>query len=133
MRMTKSRSISSPAAAGGMTILEVLVAMAVFAMVSVALLSTMNNQTFGLQRLEEKTFATIVADNQLAELEMRQTIPSFSWNEGSETMVDREWFYRYKSEETQDDSFVAVTIQVHATKDYDDPIVTLMTHLYRKK
>jgi general secretion pathway protein I len=116
-----------------MTILEVLVAMAVFAMVSVALLSTMNNQTFGLQRLEEKTFATIVADNQLAELEMRQTIPSFSWNEGSETMVDREWFYRYKSEETQDDSFVAVTIQVHATKDYDDPIVTLMTHLYRKK
>ena len=32
----------------GMTILEVLVALAVFAMVSVALLSSMNNQVFGL-------------------------------------------------------------------------------------
>ncbi len=108
-------------------------ALAVFAMVGVALLSSMNNQTFGLMRLEEKTFATIVADNQLAELEMRQVIPSFSWNEGSETMVDREWFYRYKAEETMDDRFVAVIMQVHATKDYDDPIVTIMTHFYRKK
>lgn len=116
-----------------MTILEVLVALAVFAMVGVALLSAMNNQSFGLQRLEEKTYATIVADNVLTELEMRQLVPSFSWNDGSETMVDREWFYRYKAEETQDDSFVAVTIQVHATKEYDDPIVTLMTHMYRRR
>ncbi|MBQ8708749.1 MAG: type II secretion system minor pseudopilin GspI [Succinivibrionaceae bacterium] len=128
--MTRIRNISD---SRGMTILEVLVALAVFAMVGVALLSAMNNQSFGLQRLEEKTYATIVADNVLTELEMRQLVPSFSWNDGSETMVDREWFYRYKAEETQDDSFVAVTIQVHATKEYDDPIVTLMTHMYRRR
>lgn len=129
-KMTRIRNISD---SRGMTILEVLVALAVFAMVGVALLSAMNNQSFGLQRLEEKTYATIVADNVLTELEMRQLVPSFSWNDGSETMVDREWFYRYKAEETQDDSFVAVTIQVHATKEYDDPIVTLMTHMYRRR
>ena len=131
--MAKTTRIRNISDSRGMTILEVLVALAVFAMVGVALLSAMNNQSFGLQRLEEKTFATIVADNVLTELEMRQLVPSFSWNDGSETMVDREWFYRYKAEETQDDSFVAVTIQVHATKDYDDPIVTLMTHMYRRR
>lgn len=130
VRMTRIRNISRNS---GMTILEVLVALAVFAMVGVALLSAMNNQSFGLQRLEDKTFAAIVADNQLTELEMRQQVPSFSWNEGSETMVDREWFYRYKAEETQDEKFVAVVIEVHGSKDYDDPIVSILTHMYRKR
>lgn len=128
--MIKIRNISR---SSGMTILEVLVALAVFAMVGVALLSAMNNQSFGLQRLEDKTFASIVADNQLTELEMRQQIPSFSWNEGSEMMVDREWFFRYKAEETQDEKFLAVVIEVHGSKEYDDPIVSVMTHMYRKR
>lgn len=117
----------------GMTILEVLVALAVFAMVSVALLSSMNNQVFGLQLLENKTFATIVADNQLTDLKMRSILPSESWVTGEEKLADRTWYFRYKALETADDAFMAIDMQVHATKEYDDPIVTIRTYIYTKK
>ncbi|MCR4553627.1 MAG: type II secretion system minor pseudopilin GspI [Succinivibrionaceae bacterium] len=117
----------------GMTILEVLVALAVFSMVSVALLSSMNNQVFGLQLLENKTFATFVADNQLTELKMRSVLPSKSWVTGEEKLADRTWYYRYQAIETGDDALMAIDMQVHETKKYDDPIVTIRTYVYTKQ
>lgn len=122
-----------PSSSKGMTILEVLVALAVFAMVSVALLSSMNNQVFGLQLLENKTFATFVADNQLADLKIRKILPTKAWVTGEEQLADRTWYYRYQALETGDSALVAVDMEVHATKDYDDPLVTLRTYLYTKK
>lgn len=116
----------------GMTILEVLVALAVFSMVSVALLSAMNNQVFGLERLEQKTFATYVADNVLADLIMRGVVPAESWVTGEYEMVDRKWFYRYQTLATADAHFLALDVEVHDTKEYDDPIASLRTYIYRK-
>lgn len=127
--MVKRKFFSSK----GMTILEVLVALAVFAMVSVALLSSMNNQVFGLQLLEKKTFATFVADNQLTELKLQKILPGQSWVTGTEELADRTWYYRYQAIPTMDESLVAIDMQVHETKDYDDPIVTIRTYLFTKK
>lgn len=115
-----------------MTILEVLVALAVFAMVSVALVSAMNNQIFGLSMLESKTFATYIADNQLTDLYLKKIIPSKSWVKGKEKFVDREWYYRYQSVETGDPHLIAIDMQVHDSKKYDNPIVTLRSYMYKR-
>lgn len=116
----------------GMTILEVLVALAVFAMVSITLMSAMNNQIYGLERLENKTYASIVADNQLQEILLRNQIPSFSWVTGKETLADKDWYYRYKAEKTVDNQFIAIEMEVHTSKNYDAQVITLRTYIYKK-
>ncbi len=116
----------------GMTLLEALVALAVFAMVSITLMSAVNNQIFGMQKLENKTYASLVADNQLQELLLRDQIPGNSWTGGKETLADRDWYYRYKADKTVDSKFVAIDIEVHTTKTYNDLIVALRTYVYRK-
>lgn len=116
----------------GMTLLEVLVALAIFAMVSITLMSAVNNQIFGLEKLENKTYAVMVADNQLQELLMKNIVPSNSWVGGMETMADRDWYYRYRAEKTVDSKFTAIDMEVHTTKKYTDPVISLRTYIYRQ-
>ncbi len=53
--------------ARGMTLLEVLVALAVFALAGLALVRTVTGQMVALGDMEEKTLATWVVENQLVQ------------------------------------------------------------------
>ncbi|HEX5842512.1 MAG TPA: type II secretion system minor pseudopilin GspI, partial [Pseudomonas sp.] len=59
--------------AGGFTLLEVLVALAIFALVAASVLTATARSLQTASRLEEKTLAMWIADNQLAELQLSKT------------------------------------------------------------
>ncbi len=61
--------------ARGFTLLEVLVALAIFAMVAASVLSASARSLQNASRLEDKTLAMWIADNRLNELQMEQTPP----------------------------------------------------------
>ena len=75
----------------GFTLLEVLVALAVFAVAAVALMKVSTSQLQLSGRLEEKTFAHWVALNMLTEMQAGQDWPSIGEQTGKVAMAGRDW------------------------------------------
>lgn len=106
----------------GMTLLEVLVALVVFAIGCMTVARTTGQQIRSLSELDNKILAGWVADNQLAIMTLNAARPSPLWQHGSENMGDRDWFWRYRSLQTTDPQLYAIDIEVT-----DDPAFTHST------
>ena len=115
----------------GMTLLEVMVALAIFAVAGIAVMSSVSQQLVGLTALEEKTIATWVADNRQVEVKLRKNWPGLSWTNGKEEMAGQTWYWRWRGVETQDSSFRALDVEVRSEEKAKDPRVTLRTYVSR--
>lgn len=111
----------------GMTLLEVLVALVVFAVGCMAVIRTTGQQIRSLSELEKKIIAGWVADNQLALLTLSGARPSALWQQGTETMGDRDWFWRYRSLQTTAAQVYAVDIEVADNPDFTGAILRVRT------
>ncbi len=76
----------------GFTLIEVLVALAIFVAVALALESTMGANVGGQSRFEEKTLATWVASNKLVELQIYQRWPGIGRQDDEARLGNRDWF-----------------------------------------
>lgn len=115
----------------GMTLLEVMVALAIFAVAGIAVMSSVSQQLVGLTALEEKTIATWVADNRQVEVKLRKNWPGLSWTNGKEEMAGQTWYWRWRGVETQDSNFRALDVEVRNEEKAKDPRVTLRTYVSR--
>lgn len=115
----------------GMTLLEVMVAMSVFATAGLAVMKVATENLSSLAYLEEKTFANWVASNTLTELKMANTIPGKSWRKGETELAGRTWYWRYKAESTDSSDFVGVTVEVATDKKYESRVGHLLTYMVR--
>lgn len=79
------------ARARGFTLLEVLVALAIFAVAAVALLTAQNAQLRTDNRLAEKSLAHWAALNRLAELQLQGGFPEIGQGQSPARMGDRDW------------------------------------------
>lgn len=75
----------------GFTLLEVLVATAIFAIAALGLLNAQSTQIRTDQYLETKTLAHWVAMNHLADLRLKRQFPEVGETRTTETMAGREW------------------------------------------
>lgn len=75
----------------GFTLLEVMVALAIFVAAALALDSAMGANTRGTIRLEEKTLASWVAANKLVELQVYQQWPGTGRQDDRAAMAGRDW------------------------------------------
>lgn len=98
-----------------MTLIEVLVALAVFSLAAIALMKTVTQQSVGLGRLEEKTFANWVAENQLVQLRLDSIWPETRWTQGESEMAGRRWYWRWQGVNTADPRLRAIEIEVSLT------------------
>ncbi|MDP2227621.1 MAG: type II secretion system minor pseudopilin GspI [Moraxellaceae bacterium] len=80
----------------GFTLIEVLVALAIFAIAAVALLSAQSSQLKTDQRLEDKMLAHWVGLNHLTELELQQAFPETGQGQRKVRMADRDWLLTSK-------------------------------------
>ena len=74
----------------GFTLLEVLVALAVFAVAAIALMKVSESQLQLSNRLEEKTFAHWVALNMVSEMQANQDWPDLGEQTGKVAMAGRD-------------------------------------------
>ena len=81
--------ISSTTKQRGFTLLEVMLAMAVFAIAGVALLGVADNNYRHISHIEEQMFANWVASNQLVEVSLDKTWPPKNNRKGKVEMADR--------------------------------------------
>jgi general secretion pathway protein I len=96
----------------GFTLLEVLVALIVFAIAALSLLSAQNSQISTDQHLEEKTLAHWVALNQLADMRLQKAFPETGQGETTVKMAGRNWLVRTKVQGTPSNNVRLLIISV---------------------
>ncbi|PWC22926.1 type II secretion system protein GspI [Brenneria roseae subsp. roseae] len=116
----------------GMTLMEVLVALTVFALAGVAVLQTTAKQAGSLSRLEEKTFAGWIAENQQVRLRLEQRWPETSWVKGETSFAGQRWYWRWRGEETGESQLRALDVEVRRNKDALAADGTLRTYVVKQ-
>lgn len=111
----------------GMTLLEVLVALAIFATAAVSVMQSVTQHLNTLSYLEEKTFASLVVDNQISKV-MLSGAPKKNTS-GTEQMVGREWYWKVTPVETTVGFIAAFDVSVSLDKDAKSPIVTVRSYV----
>lgn len=96
----------------GFTLLEVLVALAIFAVVAASVLTTSANSVRNAARLEEKALAGWIADNQLAELQLAKPAPPGGRSNRELNFAGRSWEVLQDVQTTSDPGMRRVTLWV---------------------
>ena len=112
------------------TLLEVLVALAVFSVAAISLMKVSESQLRLSQRMEEKTFAHWVALNMITEMQSSQDWPSLGEQTGKVSMAGREWKMVVKTQATPVNRVRRIEVSVGlAPKDFTDDMenLTLLT------
>jgi general secretion pathway protein I len=96
----------------GFTLLEVLVALAIFASVAAVLLTASARSLQNAARLEEKALAGWVADNYLTELQLAETPPETGHDSRELEFGGRHWQLYSETETTSDPGLRRVNLWV---------------------
>ncbi|MDF5512632.1 type II secretion system minor pseudopilin GspI, partial [Vibrio parahaemolyticus] len=76
----------------GMTLLEVLVALAIFATAAISVIRSVSQHINTISYLEEKMFAAMVVDNQMANVMLNTG--ELKAKNGTEELAGRTWFWK---------------------------------------
>lgn len=125
--------IRARARAGGFTLVEVMVALAVVAVALPALMLSLSQQVDGTAYLRDKSLANMVAANKLAEMRVlaraRQDLLSGSAT-GVENMAGRDWYWWIESKPTDIANFRRLEIRVAlGEEEKETPLHTLVAFL----
>lgn len=104
----------------GFTLVEVMVALLIVALVVPALLFTLEGQIDGAAYLRDKSLAQLVASRKLAEVRLLSTAraESFSGREtGVTRLAERDWYWWLETEETELPRFRRITVRVGLGED----------------
>ena len=96
----------------GMTLLEVMVALAVFSIAAVSVTKSLGEQMANMPILESRTLAKWVASNQMVNARLAGKFPDIGKIEGQEELAGREWHWRQEVVKTTDDNFRMIKISV---------------------
>lgn len=94
------------------TLLEVLVALAIFAVVAASVLSASARSLKTAARLEDKTFATWIADNRLQQIQLTEGAPEEGREQGEETYAGRRWLWQVEVQNTSEPEMRRITVRV---------------------
>lgn len=111
----------------GMTLLEVLVALTIFATAALSVLRSVTQHINTLSYLEEKTFASMVIDNQMALMMLDK--PPTSTKKGETELAGQTWYWTIAPVKTTSDILKSVDVSVATTKDQQSPLLTVRTYV----
>lgn len=110
----------------GFTLLEVLVALAIFATAAMSVMRSVTQHVNTISYLEEKTFAAMVADNQMAKVHLNAK--SLAEREGREELAGRTWYWRITPVKTSNTILAAFDVSV-ATEAKASPVITVRSYV----
>ena len=117
----------------GFTLIEVMLAMAIFAIAGVALLGVADNNYRHISHLEDQMFANWVASNQLVEASLDTSWPPKNNKKGDVEMAGRKWYWQQKVLATASKDLRAVVMEVRLNKDDELITASLTTYLSQVK
>lgn len=117
----------------GFTLIEVMLAMAIFAIAGVALLGSADTSLRTLSQLEQKMIASWVASNQLVEASLDQSWPPKNNKTGKSDIAGHEWFWQQKVIKTTDKNMRAIMMEVRANENDESALALMMTYVSKSK
>ena len=123
--MKKSRvGTSRGGTSSGFTLIEVMVAMAIAALGLAAVAASVSQMVDAGVAMQQRTYASWIAHNKIAELRLANVIPDVSESSGDTTYANREWTWRATVSETGVENLFRVDVQV-GLADGDENIRTV--------
>jgi general secretion pathway protein I len=118
----------------GFTLIEVMVAVAIFAMAGGAIMKAVYENLKSITVLERVTFATWVANNELTRTSLESTIkwPLAKEAKGEQEMVDQIWYWDRQVVKTSDESLYQVTVTVALDEELKNPITSVTTFMAKQ-
>lgn len=110
----------------GFTLIELLIAMAVFATAGAAVMKTASEHMNSISHLENMTFASYVAENQLNAVFLEKTWPLKSEQKTVE-FANRNWLWQQEIQKTADANFSAVVVKVSLADNPEKVVYQLQT------
>ncbi|MFE8071730.1 type II secretion system minor pseudopilin GspI [Marinobacteraceae bacterium S3BR75-40.1] len=98
--------------ARGFTLIEVLVALLIFGLLATTIQRTASLYFDHYERIEAKTFATWIAQNELAEMRLSDTFPSPGNSRDELTYADQDWVVETQIAVTQDATMRRVELTI---------------------
>lgn len=117
----------------GFTLLEVMIALAIFAVAALVILEQSSRSVRGQARLVDRTIATYVAENQIEKLRLQKRSASTGTRDDSIQMAGREWYVRTEIQETSVKRFLKVIVSVRSEPEQENPVTTLTGYLGDQK
>lgn len=113
----------------GFTLLEMLLAMAIFAIAGIAVMQSSASHIRAVTQLEDMTIASYVADSQLQQLWLNRQWPLAEKMQGQTEMANRNWLWQISSSSVEDDDLRKLEIEVSLADDPDDKLYRLITYI----
>lgn len=110
--------------ARGFTLIEVMIALSIFAVMASAISKTASQNADTVLYLEEKTLASFVAENRLNKLKL-SGYPAATQTKDDEDMAGREWHIVTKVEDMPFPDFRKIEISVAKMSDKENPLISL--------
>lgn len=116
----------------GMTLLEVLVALFIFALTGTAIMKAATDHLTGVGQIEDITFATWVANNRLTRLHIDNSWPIKKNQKGEQEMAGRKWYWQQRVNKTNDSDMVQVEVSVGLDEQYKDTVTSVSTFIAKQ-
>jgi len=113
------------------TLIEVMLAMAIFAIAGTAILGTADANLRGLSKLEQTTIANWVVSNQLVEASLDTKWPPRNNKQGQVELAGIEWFWKQKVIKTTDKNMRALVMEVRLNEKDETPVAFMMTYVVK--
>ena len=101
----------------GMTLLEILVALAVFSLAAISILDTVNSTSREVTEIENKTMAHWIASNYLEQKRERSDWPNIAVTRDNVEMAGRTWYVTMTVQATARPDMRRLTVSVSADPD----------------
>lgn len=102
----------APLRAAGFTLLEVMVALLIFALFAAAVQRAASQYYGDYERIEAKTLATWIAENRVAELRLASSLPPVADNTDETDFAGEHWRVETNVKNTQDSTIRRVDVTV---------------------
>ena len=103
----------------GFTLLEVMVALIIVALSLSALTASMNQMIDAANTMRDRTLASWIAQNKIAEMRLANVVPEVSATSGEIEYGNAEWEWRAVVSETGIENFMRIDVSVsHYGDDY---------------
>jgi general secretion pathway protein I len=113
----------------GFTLLEVLLAIGIFAITGTAVMKAASDHLNGVTQIEEITFATWVANNRLTEIQIEKKWPPKDAQKGSVEMAGRTWFWQQNVLKTPDKDLIGIEVEVGTDENYKRTLTAVTSYL----
>jgi general secretion pathway protein I len=117
----------------GMTLIEVMVALAIFAVAALSIVSMTGEHIRSLSYLEQKNMGLWIANNHLTQVNLDNKFPALGTKNGKLDYAGITWFWQQKVVKTADPQFRSINIRILTEEKSDYAVAELTTYMVAKK